>query len=668
MKMNQKNWFKNIIFVTIVFFICLFFGFSSAINDISVFAENGEVGEQSVTPVDLRDLTGTNLRSDSVVKNLIGRKEYKGGFAFKCRVLLNKKDDYTAIGILQSESNVYSDNGYYLVFNGQEMGIIKGAFGDGTNFSFETKTSTSGIDWLDSYGVTIEFGAIDVYEGGEKTHVNVYVSVNGVEMLSYADTELRAFGEYIVASTYKKAILATTSTLKTDDLTQEDLYNVTGQSRRDRYATGVCLGSSSVDSNYEFRSKIRMYRGEEAVPIGILQSRADTWSGNGFYLIINEEHGIRIADNAYGNSEQGGEQDIASQYVRASYGPVDSLYEDDGGEIRFGAQYVRLGGDIIYTYVYAYLDGECVMAWYCPEVKPKGKYVIANTYACCIMETTRPMRTVTLAKEDGIVALGANATIFSDADGYFPLKVEVGYAVTGVSVNGQSLTFEETETGVSVFLPKTILENSVKLDVETERKTVNVYLPTDECRYLINNGEETQLGYRQALAIVVEAPIEKKISSFQVNGIEKVFALTEENGKYFYIQQALTTDITIEVQLTDKLFEVTTSCNEGGTVTSSLSQVLYGGSVKFTVVADEGFMVKTATVNGEEVSLDENGEIVVSDCTQTILCEVEFQQIQEDTGVVGCSASINGYILPIGIVCVMLACILLLRKRDNENE
>ncbi len=600
--------------------------------------------------VDLYELTGEKIRSDTVVKNLVGKQKYGDGFSFRSRVFLNDVEKVSVIGILQSGINVYSGDGYYFVFNGETGGLIKGAYGEGTNVSFVAEADVSSLEWQAEQGVLLEFGAYDGYTGSEKTHVTVYVSLNGERVLTYDDFELRAFGENVVASTYGTAVLMTTDELTVDSVTREDMSNVSGLPVRERYATGVCLGSSSVDCNYEFRANIQMYRNEEAVPIGIFQSRGDTWSGNGFYLIIDEKKGMSIADNAYGDSEQGGKLDIISPYIRATYEPIDVLFEEGGAEVRFGAYYVRSGEKILYTYVYATLNGERVLSWCCTETKPRGKYVVVNTYACCTMTTTRPMRNIRLSSVDGSASFDEGASFFSDVDAAIEFSVKAGFAVTGVKVDGATHAFEETEKGAKIVLPADFFEGENFVEVTTEEKTVSVFLPTgDGCEYLVNGKTESAIPWRGGASVMIVPPEGKKIASFLVNGEEKVTALVEENGKYYYNVSGAIEDMYLETLLADMTYAVTVTSSKGGSVTASTSIVEHGKSVTFAVTTDKGYAVKSVVLNGTEISLLADGTFTVEYCDKAQSLEVTFEKTATLSG---CTAIVNfGDLSAIIIIC-----------------
>ena len=157
---------KNIVIFLLLLATCIFALFGAK----TLSRASADDGQANVTVVELYDLTGEKLREDTVVKNLLGRQAYGKGMAFRARVLLNDIQAFTVLGILQSEINVYSQDGYYLAFNAEKIQILTGSYANQTAHCV-AEADVSYIDWQTEQGVIVEFGAYDGYTGVEKTHV-----------------------------------------------------------------------------------------------------------------------------------------------------------------------------------------------------------------------------------------------------------------------------------------------------------------------------------------------------------------------------------------------------------------------------------------------------------------------------------------------------------------
>ena len=84
--------------------------------------------------------------------------------------------------------------------------------------------------------------------------------------------------------------------------------------------------------------------------------------------------------------------------------------------------------------------------------------------------------------------------------------------------------------------------------------------------------------------------------------------------------------------------------------------------MKFIVTPDDGFTINQVTINGEQVTLDEKGEIIVDDCKKEVSIEVIFEKSETPVG--GCSSSIGACAFSLIGVFAITSYFLFVKKRN----
>lgn len=130
----------------------------------------------------------------------------------------------------------------------------------------------------------------------------------------------------------------------------------------------------------------------------------------------------------------------------------------------------------------------------------------------------------------------------------------------------------------------------------------------------------------------------------------------------------------------DETYTVTANAASGGTIELSADTVSAGGSITVTVKPDEGYVLKSLTVNGQAVAVKADGTYVIENifADQTVAAEFEKKQdtsVPTDSGSetdsasgtkAGCGSAISGVLGMGAIVLSVGACLLTLRVRKRK--
>ena len=97
-----------------------------------------------------------------------------------------------------------------------------------------------------------------------------------------------------------------------------------------------------------------------------------------------------------------------------------------------------------------------------------------------------------------------------------------------------------------------------------------------------------------------------------VNGVD-ITALVEDDK---YTIKGVTDDIKLNAEFSLIHYHIKTSCSEGGSVTASSYNILYGEEVTFTVTPSEGYEIESIKLNGVDItSLFNNGSYTLKGVT-----------------------------------------------------
>lgn len=289
-----------------------------------------------------------------------------------------------------------------------------------------------------------------------------------------------------------------------------------------------------------------------------------------------------------------------------------------------------------------------------------GTQIITDTIAVSGYENDMILTENTVSGTGGTI--GTNVTVqYGDQtalkaeitkDGWTATLQDVTEETTGalvITYGAQSFTYTGVRRGVIYTVTTTGGEHgTVNSDVETVAHggTVIFTVTADE-------------GYR--------------VCSVQLNGVDKTLSdgrLTVED---------VTTNLTLTVVFEEipqpVVYTVTVNAGQNGTVTPSATTVEEGGSVVFTVTANEGYTVESIQLNGVEKTLT-NGQLTVDEVHENITLTVTFkviEQIQpqpaptpdESAGCGGCGSAIGGSTVLVALLFLGGATVVASRKRKS---
>ncbi len=353
----------------------------------------------TATAMDLFELSGANSRGLYEENTTIGHFTPKtegtssaGNQAFRARVILQPEHAPLPIGIFQEPGvGTHSGNGYYLVID-REAGL---RVAEGS-FAFNTLTTLVSCEVIpkmyDSDGFDLEFGAEDHTYGGEKVCDRVYVKINGEEVLSYYDYIPNNLLTHMISDSYNKCVMYTTKA-ETESAEGMDLQELSGHASRGFLEENTTVGNFAREGgNYAFKTNVVLKPNHIELPIGIFQERGvGTFSANGYYLMVNKDTGLRIAE---GSPVQGNLSTLVSCEV------IPAMYDADGFLLEIGAERYVNNGQTVYDRIYVKINGEEVLTY--NDYTPNNLLteVVVDSYNKCMMYTTKPLTSGTIEVMD----------------------------------------------------------------------------------------------------------------------------------------------------------------------------------------------------------------------------------------------------------------------------
>lgn len=128
------------------------------------------------------------------------------------------------------------------------------------------------------------------------------------------------------------------------------------------------------------------------------------------------------------------------------------------------------------------------------------------------------------------------------------------------------------------------------------------------------------------------------VKSVKLNGTE---ITPDADGRYRF---KVTSNIEITVETEQRVHTVTVVSGEHGTVTPASGEYIEGKQATLTVTPDEGYQVKSVTLDGKEVALTDGTYTftVTADCT----FEAVFEEIPKNSYTVTVKSGIGGSVTP----------------------
>ncbi len=214
----------------------------------------------------------------------------------------------------------------------------------------------------------------------------------------------------------------------------------------------------------------------------------------------------------------------------------------------------------------------------------------------------------------------------------FKTDVENGWFVKTVTLNGVELTPDED--GMYIFK----VEQDSELVVETEQRIRTLTLTTNGNGTIAPETAEYIDGSEVTLTVTPDEGYQVK--SVTLNGT----AVELTNGAYTF---AITEDSVFAVEFEkipagNKI--LTVNCGEGGTVTPGTASYAEGTEVTLTVTPDEGYQVKSVTLNGTAVELT-NGAYTFT-ITEDSVFAAEFEKIPAGNKILTVNCGEGGTVTP----------------------
>ena len=380
--MKVKKVWKEMLAVLALLFLLFATG-----GILAAFAQSGE-DESSGTVMDLYDLSGAYTRGLYAENTTIGNFTSNQDQAFRSRVILQPEHAELPIGIFQEPGvGTYSGCGYYLVINREKgLSIAEGSYAFN---SLVTLASHEVIPAMyDANGFVLEFGGLQLTGEDSRPFTRVYVKVNEETVLSYDDYEQNNLLTEVIADSYNKCQMFTAE-LQEVAATPRDLFDLSAANSRGLYEENTTIGyftpkqddGTNSASNQALRARVVLQPEHIPLPIGIFQEpNVGTHSGCGYYLVIDKEKGLSIAEGSYA---------FGALVTLASHEVIPAMYATDGFDLEFGAEDHTYGGEKVCDRVYVKINGEEVLS-YCDYV-PNNllTHVIADSYNKCTMYTTK---------------------------------------------------------------------------------------------------------------------------------------------------------------------------------------------------------------------------------------------------------------------------------------
>ncbi len=221
---------------------------------------------------------------------------------------------------------------------------------------------------------------------------------------------------------------------------------------------------------------------------------------------------------------------------------------------------------------------------------------------------------------------------------------EKGWKLAGVTVNG------EERRGTEITVDKA--EEDILVDAVFEEIEYHIHIAVSGNGSAVPDVETVHIG--GGFTITVAASTGSVFSGITVNELPAELV----DGAYSGICTG--EDIEVSVIFESVKYSVTVRNGEGG-VCSADEKVEHGASVLVSLAADEGYVLKALSVNGETVSTD-GQSYLITDCTGDVTIEAIWEKIPSQGG---CKSNMS--LLPtlsaLSVICVITAVLIKRQKK-----
>ncbi len=179
----------------------------------------------------------------------------------------------------------------------------------------------------------------------------------------------------------------------------------------------------------------------------------------------------------------------------------------------------------------------------------------------------------------------------------FTITIDEDYHVSSFKVNGNDVTITGNKATA------TMVENGLTVTIAVEANTHDVTIHSSENGTVVADKTTAIVGDKVTFTITPNDDFE--LDTFKVNGEAK--EVTNNTYEATMVKEGLTVDATFKAIK----HAVTINKNAGGTVTADKLEAITGEDVTLTVTPDTNYHLSALYVNGNAVSVGENGTVVV---------------------------------------------------------
>lgn len=179
----------------------------------------------------------------------------------------------------------------------------------------------------------------------------------------------------------------------------------------------------------------------------------------------------------------------------------------------------------------------------------------------------------------------------------FTITVDEGYHVSSFKVNGVDVAITDNKATAQM------VENGLTVTIAVEVNTHDVTIHPSENGTVTADKETAIVGDKVTFTITPNDDFE--LDTFKINNEAK--EVTNNTFEATMVKEGLTVDATFKAIK----HAVTINQNEGGTVTADKMAAATGEEVTLTVTPNENYQLSALYVNGQAVSVGENGTVTV---------------------------------------------------------
>jgi hypothetical protein len=256
--------------------------------------------------------------------------------------------------------------------------------------------------------------------------------------------------------------------------------------------------------------------------------------------------------------------------------------------------------------------------------------------------------------------------------------LETGYEITSITVNGVDVSTDLTRVSGGYTLALNVTQD-VEIAITTALKEVTAtFEQTENATVTV---DKTSVPMGGSVVYTIEAQVGYTVTAVLLNGADVTDKIVLANGIYTYTARGIVEDVNLSVTVEAKTYVVSITMGEGGSVTSDTASVAANGSVVLTVTENDGYQLKSLTVNGKSVSLGVDGTYTVKNVLENVTVVAEFEKIvtnvPDSTSNGSASSDTNasssgcGSIAGLGAAsCLLLsvAALIVIKRKDNDLE